>query len=56
LCSDGLTDELTDATIANVFQEQLSVEQTGAVLLQSALASGGRDNITLILVFPPLGV
>lgn len=52
LCSDGLTDELTDEDIANAMQQCPSVEQACDELLKNALANGGRDNITMVLVFP----
>lgn len=52
LCSDGLTDELTDKEIAGVFEQEHNQENRAALLLKRALANGGRDNITLVLVTP----
>ena len=54
LCSDGLTDEINDKTIAQILcgaeNSVTAVEQ----LLQAALANGGRDNITLQIIESPL--
>ena len=52
LCSDGLTDELTDAAIAGAFENESGQEDRATALLNSALENGGQDNITLILVTP----
>lgn len=53
LCSDGLTDELQDATIASVLagpdNEQDKVNQ----LLHQALSEGGKDNVTILLISAP---
>jgi serine/threonine protein phosphatase PrpC len=50
LCSDGLSDELTDQAIA----DQLAAARTPRLacqgLQEAAIAEGGRDNITMILV------
>ena len=53
LCSDGLTDELSDQAIADLLREHESSEAQVDALLQAALASGGRDNITLVIVGEP---
>lgn len=50
LCSDGLNDELTDAQIASVLAAEHSVQETAEGLLQAALAAGGHDNISLIVL------
>ncbi len=51
LCSDGLTRELPDAQIAEVLgREGQSLEERNTALLQAALAAGGRDNITTLLL------
>lgn len=51
VCSDGLTDELSDARI----QAELRAAQDGSQaaadrLVAAALAAGGRDNVTAIVV------
>lgn len=51
LCSDGLTRELGDAQIAEVLARKgQSLEEKNTALLQAALAAGGRDNITTLLL------
>jgi len=50
LCSDGLTDELSDEEIAAIIELTQSTEEICERLVQAALAQGGRDNITVILV------
>ena len=50
LCSDGLTDEVSDTQIANIMQGNSSPDQQVDELLQAALASGGRDNVSVIVV------
>ncbi len=50
LCSDGLTDELEDAQISEILRRADSVEAAAEKLIEAALASGGRDNITVLLV------
>ncbi|MBB3168534.1 PP2C family protein-serine/threonine phosphatase [Simiduia aestuariiviva] len=54
LCSDGLTDELSDEIIARILCESRSPKDAVAKLLQAALDSGGSDNITIQVVESPL--
>jgi len=49
LCSDGLTGELSDASIAQQLQQH-SVINAGSSLMHAALGKGAKDNVTLILV------
>ena len=49
LCSDGLTDLVTDARIAEVLNLH-DPHSAAAVLTQSALAAGGRDNVTCVVL------
>ncbi len=54
LCSDGLTDELTDAELQGAvrkYEPQSAAEQLTAM----ANAHGGRDNITVVLLRVPGG-
>lgn len=53
LCSDGLTSELRDEQIAAVLKKNLNPQQKVDRLIQAALAAGGRDNITVLLVGVP---
>lgn len=50
ICSDGLTGELDDETLRAVLTSGASAQQAADDLLAQALASGGRDNVTLIVV------
>ena len=50
VCSDGLTDMLTEDGILNILIKELSIRDKATELLSASLASGGRDNITFILI------
>jgi len=50
LCSDGLTGELEDAEIADVLLNEASPVTAVQRLLDRALAEGGRDNVTIVVV------
>lgn len=49
ICSDGLTDMLTDNEIAKIISENSDVSETSEKLLQVAMDKGGEDNITIIV-------
>lgn len=49
LCSDGLTEELSDPLIASHLQAS-AVEQAAIALVKAALANGGHDNVTVVIV------
>ena len=50
LCSDGLTEELSDGLIASHLQSNAAADRAVTALIQAALANGGHDNITVALV------
>jgi serine/threonine protein phosphatase PrpC/cell division septation protein DedD len=50
LCSDGLVDEVTDEDIAHVLATHPDPQRTAERLVEMANDSGGRDNITVIVV------
>lgn len=50
LCSDGLTDAVTDEHIAQILQNNNNIEDMGDALVKAALGSGGQDNVTVQLV------
>jgi protein phosphatase len=50
LCTDGLTRELTDASIESLLGADLPLEAACARLVEAAKKAGGHDNITCILV------
>lgn len=48
LCSDGLTDMVTDEIICNIILKN-KIEQAGEKLLEKALSNGGKDNVSFII-------
>lgn len=50
LCSDGLTDMLSDNDIESVLLQNESAEILVGKLIAQALKAGGKDNITVIVV------
>ncbi len=49
LCSDGLTDMMTDDRIAAILITAGTLQEKGQALVDAANDSGGRDNISVIL-------
>ena len=49
LCSDGLTDMVSDEKICEIITSR-PLQKAADALLSEALANGGRDNITIMLV------
>ncbi|MFB2974852.1 PP2C family protein-serine/threonine phosphatase [Microseira sp. BLCC-F43] len=49
LCSDGLTEELSDSAIANLLAAPLC-DNAAIALVEAAKDKGGRDNITVVVV------
>ena len=50
LCSDGLNDELEDGEIAQILRANAAPEAAADALIAAALARGGRDNVSAVLV------
>lgn len=50
LCSDGLTEELSDALITSHMKSIRACDNAVKALVESAKQRGGRDNITVVLV------
>ena len=50
ICSDGLTGELQDERLRLHFSAGLSPDATAGALVDAALAAGGRDNVTVVVV------
>jgi len=50
LCSDGLTDEVGEADIADVLCGVDDPDEAAQLLVQQANRNGGRDNITVVVV------
>jgi len=49
LCSDGLTNHVSDERIRERLRSMTSAKQACEDLLQEALEGGGSDNITVII-------
>jgi protein phosphatase len=49
-CSDGLHGEVADARIQEVMDQEPDPRQSLEVLVEEALAHGGRDNITGVIL------
>lgn len=50
ICSDGLTNELDDVRLAELLGEGFDPQTTAQELVDAALQSGGRDNVSVIVV------
>ncbi|MCY7276439.1 MAG: SpoIIE family protein phosphatase, partial [Phormidesmis sp. CAN_BIN44] len=50
LCSDGLTEELSDQLITNQLKSIRVGEKAASALINAAKDHGGRDNITVVIV------
>jgi protein phosphatase len=51
LCSDGLTDMVEDIEIANIIRRSSTdLEYGTSELVNKALANGGKDNVTVIMI------
>ena len=55
LCTDGLTNELSDSEIAKILQEQNDPQLAADNLIQAALTNGGSDNVTAVVLDIVLG-
>lgn len=49
ICSDGLTDMVRHEEICEILSEKQSLKHSVEILVEKALAAGGRDNITVLL-------
>lgn len=49
MCSDGLSDMVEDAAISKILQNDSTLQDKAAELVDLANANGGRDNITVLI-------
>ncbi|WP_409022612.1 Stp1/IreP family PP2C-type Ser/Thr phosphatase [Dellaglioa sp. P0083] len=56
LCTDGLTNMVSDDEIKAVLKNSETVEEKGAELIRLANKAGGLDNITILLVSNDRGI
>jgi serine/threonine protein phosphatase PrpC len=54
LCSDGLTSELDNPSIAQILCDAISPESATKELLQESLKKGARDNVTIQVIQSPV--
>ena len=50
ICSDGLTKELGDERLRLHLAAGMSAAETASALVDAALAAGGRDNVTVVVL------
>lgn len=53
LCSDGLTDEVSDQKIADILCKTPDTDKAVDALIKAALSQGGHDNITVQVIESP---
>ncbi len=53
LCSDGLSDAVSDAQIADILRRQTDLRAATRALIAQALEQGGRDNISVTIIACP---
>jgi len=56
LCSDGLSDTVSDQQICDILHDATNTEHAVGTLIGAALANGGKDNISVVIVAAPTGV
>jgi protein phosphatase len=49
LCTNGLTDMVSDARIADALASRRTLQEECDLLVDAALANGGTDNVTVVL-------
>jgi protein phosphatase len=50
LCSDGLSDMLSDDELEEILLKNISLDKKAGLLIDAANNNGGKDNISVILV------
>ncbi|MGP7817556.1 Stp1/IreP family PP2C-type Ser/Thr phosphatase [Niallia sp. 01092] len=50
ICSDGLTNKVTDDQLIEVLKQEASLESKAAALINTANENGGEDNITVVIL------
>ncbi|MBR5474644.1 MAG: serine/threonine-protein phosphatase, partial [Lachnospiraceae bacterium] len=54
LCSDGLTNMVSDERIARIIETSASLSTMAHVLVDEANKNGGKDNISVVLIKPEI--
>lgn len=50
MCSDGLTDQVTDKEITEILKKAKNIKSATETLIERAKQQGGHDNVTVVLV------
>ncbi len=50
ICSDGLTNEVSDERLGEILQENPDPQAASEELVRAAVEAGGRDNVTVVVV------
>lgn len=50
MCSDGLTDQVSDMQITEILKNTKDIKSATAALIEQAKQHGGHDNVTVVLV------
>jgi serine/threonine protein phosphatase PrpC len=50
LCSDGLTNMVTEERIYNILLSSLLIDEKAETLIDEALEAGGEDNVTVVIL------
>lgn len=50
VCSDGLTNEVDDATLGRLVEEAADPQEAARALVTAALEAGGSDNVTVVVI------
>lgn len=54
MCTDGLSNMVTDEEILRIVKESSGIEEAGKILVDVANKNGGSDNITVVMIQPDL--
>ena len=52
MCTDGLTNMVRDEEIFRIMNGEETLEEKAEILVRTANANGGRDNITVMIIRP----
>ena len=55
LCTDGLTDMVSEADVAQELQRHTAAQAACDSLVERALKNGGKDNVTVVLAVAAAG-
>lgn len=50
ICSDGLSNKVTDQQIKEVLEKETTLEEKASALIETANLNGGEDNITVVIL------